>query len=43
MKKKKQKGNPIVKIIVTMKLAKALDCTYREAANKIKAMNQEVK
>jgi uncharacterized ubiquitin-like protein YukD len=40
MKKKKPETNPIVNIIATMKLAKALDCTYEEADKKIKDMNK---
>lgn len=43
MNKKGTKANPIVRIIVTMKLARALDCSYEEAAEKIKAMDKSVK
>lgn len=40
MRKKKQKGNPIVGIIVTMRLARALDCSYEEAAKMLKNMHK---
>lgn len=42
MRKKKQKENPIVNLIVTMKLARALDCSYEEAAKKRKSMSKVV-
>jgi hypothetical protein len=40
MRKKKPETNPIVNIIATMKLARALSCTYEEADKKIKDMNK---
>lgn len=40
MKKKKPKANPIINIIVTMRLAKAIDCSYEVAALKIKVADK---
>jgi hypothetical protein len=42
MRKKKQKGNSILKTIVTMKLANNMNCSYEEAAVLIKNMSKHV-
>lgn len=42
MSKNKHKGNSILKTIVTMKLAKNMNCSYEEAAVLLKNMSKQV-
>jgi hypothetical protein len=34
----KQKGNPLIKLLVTMRLAWTLDCSYEDAQKVFKSM-----
>jgi hypothetical protein len=40
MRKKKQKADSMLKTIAIMRLAKSMNCTFEEAAGKLKAMSE---
>ncbi|WP_284703624.1 hypothetical protein [Clostridium swellfunianum] len=42
MKKSKQKTDSIAKVVATMKLARNLNCTFEEAAKKLKDMDKAI-